>query len=190
MCHTFRGLAYTARPNALSTLSSTPPTCHERRVGDAKWVWAFQQLTDLAYVWATASDQTPNAPATLLPANLTRIINDNSTVAGSGAPNSIEYYTSTLTKVLQVHCLSQSCATDVSREAWGRKGVAVCSIDHLEVLGEGERFQGEGVPQDCVPVCVHAYAHVHAFACVRCLCMGVWLCMLCCPCTTPWKAWE
>lgn len=56
---------------------------------------------DLAYVWVTASDTTPNLPATLLPTNLTRVINDNSTVAGSGTANSLEYIVTTLNNTIQ-----------------------------------------------------------------------------------------
>lgn len=72
------------------------------RVGDEKWEWAFQELVDLAYVWTTQSDQTPASPSSLAASNLTRVITDNSSVAGTGGANTLEYYVTTLNNTLQV----------------------------------------------------------------------------------------
>ncbi|KAK9786889.1 hypothetical protein WJX73_001830 [Symbiochloris irregularis] len=70
------------------------------RVGDEKWVWTFEQLVDLAYVWVTQSDTAPTLPSSLQPVNFTRIINDNSTVASSASKNSLQYYVQTLNNTL------------------------------------------------------------------------------------------
>ena len=77
---------------------------HVHRVGDEKWVYTFDQFVDLGYVWVTASDQIPTGPSGgLVQVNLTRTINDNSTVAGkTELPNSLGYYCETLLNVLQV----------------------------------------------------------------------------------------
>lgn len=74
-------------------------------VGNEKWVWTFDQFVDLPYVWVTASDQIPTGPSGgVLQSNMTRVIQDNSTVAGKTEQvNSLGYYCETLLNVLQVH---------------------------------------------------------------------------------------
>ena len=75
-----------------------------RSVGNEKWVWTFDQFVDLPYVWVTSSDTIPTGPSGgLLQVNMTRVIQDNSTVAGqTERVNSLGYYCETLLNILRV----------------------------------------------------------------------------------------
>ena len=82
-----------------------------RSVGNEKWVWTFDQFVDLPYVWVTASDTIPTAPSGgLLQVNMTRVIQDNSTVAGqTERVNSLGYYCETLLNILRVRPWAALC---------------------------------------------------------------------------------
>ena len=98
--HTPARLPHYTHPPAPRRLTAA----HARSVGNEKWVWTFDQFVDLSYVWVTASDTIPTGPTGgLLQVNMTRVIQDNSTVAGQTEQvNSLGYYCETLLNILQV----------------------------------------------------------------------------------------